>query len=57
MKINISVKNYYFQCDENCGLFVRESQITRLDENGKPIEVPSSQAQAPSKIARSRQSM
>ncbi|KAJ8931890.1 hypothetical protein NQ314_015159 [Rhamnusium bicolor] len=45
----------YFKCEDNYGVFVRESQVVPLDEKGKPIET-TSEDQVPSKIARSRQS-
>lgn len=45
----------YFKCDENCGMFVRETQIQPLDDDGKPIPTKTSDPPA-SKIARSRTS-
>ncbi|KAJ8920221.1 hypothetical protein NQ315_011882 [Exocentrus adspersus] len=45
----------YFKCEDNCGVFVRETQVVPLDENGKPIETSGDDSHPPSKIARSRQ--
>ncbi|XP_044734295.1 dynactin subunit 1 isoform X2 [Chrysoperla carnea] len=30
----------YFQCEENCGIFLKQTQLTLLDEHGNPIESP-----------------
>ncbi|CAG9772136.1 unnamed protein product [Ceutorhynchus assimilis] len=46
----------YFKCEPNHGMFVRETQIQPLDEDGKPIPAKTSEIPA-SKIARSRPSM
>ncbi|KAF7279198.1 hypothetical protein GWI33_007604 [Rhynchophorus ferrugineus] len=45
----------YFKCEENHGMFVRETQIQPLDDEGKPIIVKAPES-LPSKIARSRTS-
>ncbi|KAJ8938699.1 hypothetical protein NQ318_007987 [Aromia moschata] len=59
-KNNGSVRGQqYFKCEESYGVFVRESQVMPLDENGKPIEMTNANNDdqpPPSKIARSRQS-
>lgn len=28
------------QCEENCGIFLKQTQLTLLDEHGNPIESP-----------------
>ncbi|XP_074029594.1 dynactin subunit 1 isoform X2 [Leptinotarsa decemlineata] len=56
-KNNGSVKGHeYFKCEENHGMFVRDSQVVPLDENGKPIENWNEGQAGVSKIARNRQS-
>ncbi|XP_018575471.1 dynactin subunit 1 isoform X5 [Anoplophora glabripennis] len=56
-KNNGSLRGHeYFKCEDNHGVFVRETQVVPLDENGKPIEMLSEDSLPPSKIARSRQS-
>ncbi|CAH1099765.1 unnamed protein product [Psylliodes chrysocephalus] len=58
-KNNGSVKGQeYFKCEENHGMFVKESQVLPLDEHGKPMQIQTpSKELPPSKIARSRQSV
>lgn len=58
-KNNGSVKGQvYFQCEENCGVFVRPTQVIPLDEDGKPIEmeIASPPDDATSSKLRTRQS-
>ncbi|CAG9857585.1 unnamed protein product [Phyllotreta striolata] len=58
-KNNGTVKGQeYFKCEENHGMFVKENQLLRLDEHGKPLQAQTPAREIPSsKIARSRQSV
>ncbi|XP_049537461.1 dynactin subunit 1 isoform X1 [Anopheles darlingi] len=51
-KNNGSIKGQqYFTCDENCGMFVRPTQLIFIDEAGNPLE---DAAQTPEEKPRSR---
>uniref|UniRef100_A0A2M4A7S9 Dynactin subunit 1 n=1 Tax=Anopheles triannulatus TaxID=58253 RepID=A0A2M4A7S9_9DIPT len=51
-KNNGSIKGQqYFTCDENCGMFVRPTQLVFIDEAGNPLEEA---AQTPEEKPRSR---
>uniref|UniRef100_A0A182MM21 Dynactin subunit 1 n=1 Tax=Anopheles culicifacies TaxID=139723 RepID=A0A182MM21_9DIPT len=50
-KNNGSIKGHqYFSCEENCGMFVRPTQLVFIDDAGNPIE----DAQTPEEKPRSR---
>uniref|UniRef100_A0A8D8Q2E3 Dynactin subunit 1 n=1 Tax=Cacopsylla melanoneura TaxID=428564 RepID=A0A8D8Q2E3_9HEMI len=37
----------YFECDENCGLFVKQNQLTLIDESGNRIDLSSLETSTP----------
>uniref|UniRef100_A0A8D8YJ78 Dynactin subunit 1 n=1 Tax=Cacopsylla melanoneura TaxID=428564 RepID=A0A8D8YJ78_9HEMI len=57
----------YFECDENCGLFVKQNQLTLIDESGNRIDLSSLETSNPpsklvtpkagSRMSSSRQSL
>uniref|UniRef100_A0A8D8XG27 Dynactin subunit 1 n=1 Tax=Cacopsylla melanoneura TaxID=428564 RepID=A0A8D8XG27_9HEMI len=57
----------YFECDENCGLFVKQNQLTLIDESGNRIDLSSLETSTPasklvtpkagSRMSSSRQSL
>ncbi|KAI5712579.1 hypothetical protein M8J75_009598 [Diaphorina citri] len=56
----------YFECNENCGLFVKQNQLTLIDESGNRIDLSSVESNTPpsklvtpkaSRLSSSRQSL